>query len=151
MTSRLRDEGGVGLIELLIAMTVMSIGIFALVAGFSSSAATLNRASKTATAGTVADKRMEDFHRQAYSAFKVTTPTPSTTTVTGADGRTYWVGTVVEPYCVLDGTTPTTTCADVSGVKSRPTMRVTVTVRDGASATDPILVKQTSTFDESTG
>ena len=36
MTSRLRDEGGFGLIELLIAMTVMSIGIFALVAGFSS-------------------------------------------------------------------------------------------------------------------
>ena len=36
MSKRIRDEAGFGLVELLIAMTIMSIGIFAVVAGFSS-------------------------------------------------------------------------------------------------------------------
>ncbi len=65
MTSRLRNEGGFGLIELLIAMTVMSIGIFALVAGFSSSATTRSTGrARPSTAGALADKQMERSHSQ---------------------------------------------------------------------------------------
>ena len=84
------SEEGFGLVELLIAMTVMSIAIFALVAGFSSSAGTLNRASKTSTAGALADKQME-----AFSAVGSITPcriasatsTHDAIALTGPDGR----------------------------------------------------------------
>ena len=51
MPSRIREEAGIGLIELLVAMLVLSIGIFALVAGFSSGFGSINRASKSSTAG----------------------------------------------------------------------------------------------------
>ena len=40
------SEGGFGLIELLIAMTVLAIGISAIVAGLSSGMVALNRASR---------------------------------------------------------------------------------------------------------
>ena len=151
MFARLHNEGGFGLVELLIAMTVMSIAIFALVAGFSSSAGTLNRASKTATAGVVADKQMEAFHRLQYR------PSPSgppDTTTTGPDGRTYWVRAEVDARLrarrTLHTLTPTT-CPDVAtGRRAGRREVVTVTVRDGSSTGDRAH-HQSSTFDQSTG
>ena len=47
------------LIELLIAMTVMSVGIAALVAGFSSGIVSITVRTSASTAGTLADKQME--------------------------------------------------------------------------------------------
>ena len=43
---RLRQEGGFGLIELMVAMTVLNVGILAVFAGFSSAYTSLNRASE---------------------------------------------------------------------------------------------------------
>jgi prepilin-type N-terminal cleavage/methylation domain-containing protein len=60
-------EAGFGLIELLIAMTIMAIGISAIVAGFSSGVVALNRASRTGTAGTLADQQMEAFRAVPYT------------------------------------------------------------------------------------
>ena len=45
-------------------MTVMSIGIVALVAGFSSGFGAINRASTDSTAGALADQQMEAFRRR---------------------------------------------------------------------------------------
>ena len=56
-----RSEGGFGLIELLIAMTVMVIAIMAIVAAFSSGMVSLGRAAQASTAATVADKQMEAY------------------------------------------------------------------------------------------
>ena len=136
-----------GLVELLVAMTVLSIGIFALVAGFSSGFGAINRASKTSTAGTLADKQMESFrHGAGESVVSI-----AGAAKTGADGRTYWIQTVVASKCP-DETDPVGTppCTLSGGVTSRPVKRATVTVRDG-SATAPLLITETSTFDESTG
>ena len=136
-----------GLVELLVAMTVLSIGIFALVAGFSSGFGAINRASKTSTAGTLADKQMESFrHGAGESVVSI-----AGAAKTGADGRTYWIQTVVASKCP-DETDPVGTppCTLSGGVTSRPVKRVTVTVRDG-SATAPLLITETSTFDQSTG
>src|SRR5947207_3444492 len=71
--TRVRGEAGFGLIELLIAMTVMVIGISAIVAGFSSSILALGRASHVATAGTLADKQMEAYRALGYSKIKLNT------------------------------------------------------------------------------
>ena len=67
MRRRTTDEGGFGVIELLIAMTVMAVGIMAIVAGFSSGIIALDRASRTGTAGTLADKQMEAYRALGYS------------------------------------------------------------------------------------
>jgi type II secretory pathway pseudopilin PulG len=145
---RVRGEGGLGLVELVVAMTVLSVGIFALVAGFSSGFGAINRASKTSTAGTLADQQMESFRRGAGA---------SVVSIAGAakagpDGRTYWIETVVASKCPDEtdpvGTPPT--CTLSGGTTSRPVKRATVTVRDG-SPSAPLLITETSTFDQSTG
>ena len=65
------SEGGFGLVELLIAMTVMVIGITAIVAGFSSGMVALNRASRASTAATLADKQMEAYRAIQWSSIMV--------------------------------------------------------------------------------
>jgi Tfp pilus assembly protein PilE len=65
---RARNEAGFGLIELLIAMVMLNVGILALVAAFNSGATALARASRVATASTLADTQMERFRGLKYSA-----------------------------------------------------------------------------------
>jgi type II secretory pathway pseudopilin PulG len=75
----IRGDDGVGLIELLIAMLVLSLGIMAIVAGFSSGMVALNNASRTGTAGTLADKQMEAYRALAYAGIRLTSsPSPPT-------------------------------------------------------------------------
>jgi type II secretory pathway pseudopilin PulG len=146
--ARVRDEGGFGLVELLIAMTVMVIGIFAVVAGFSSGLGAVNRASKTTVAGTIADQQMEAFRRGSHAAIV----SIAGTTKVGADGRTYWIESVASSKCP-DETTPTgtpPTCTLSGGVTSGPVKAVTITVRDGSS-TAKVLITESSTFDPATG
>src|SRR4029453_1609703 len=82
-------EEGMTLIELLIAMVVMSIGIAALVAGFSSGVVSINRARLTSTAGARAGTEMELYRQAAFPSLPVGLQPP--TTPTGADGHTYWM------------------------------------------------------------
>jgi prepilin-type N-terminal cleavage/methylation domain-containing protein len=65
--ARVREQAGFGLIELLIAMTVMVIAITAIVAAFSSGLVALSRASRASTAATLADKQMEAFRVIPYT------------------------------------------------------------------------------------
>jgi prepilin-type N-terminal cleavage/methylation domain-containing protein len=70
-----RSETGMTLVELLIALVVMSIGIGAIVAGFSSGIFTVVRSAKVSTAGAFADKQMEAFRGLGYgSIFTASTP-----------------------------------------------------------------------------
>ena len=133
--------------ELLVAMTVMAIGIFALVAGFSSGFGAINRASKTSTAGTLADQQMEAFRRGAWGSVVSIAGAAKT----GADGRTYWIVSEVESRCP-DETVPSGTpgCTLSGGTPSRPVKRATVTVREGSS-TAKVLITSSSTFDQATG
>jgi type II secretory pathway pseudopilin PulG len=57
--ARLRDQSGFGMLELLIAMVILNIGVFALVGVFNASAVAIRRAGDTSTAAAVADKQME--------------------------------------------------------------------------------------------
>ena len=68
VAARLRREEGFGLVELLIAMLVMALGIMAIVAGFSSGMVALSNASRTGTAGTLADKQMEAYRALPYTS-----------------------------------------------------------------------------------
>ena len=140
-----------GLVELLIAMTVMSIGIFALVAGLSSGFGSINRASKASTAATLADQQMELFRSGSWDSVDDV----AGATVLGPDGRSYWIESIVDDAACPDetavptGTPPTCTLAD--GVTSRPLKRATVTVKEGSDDSGRLLITETSTFDQSTG
>jgi type II secretory pathway pseudopilin PulG len=57
--ARLRDQSGFGMLELLIAMVILNIGVFALVGVFNASAVAIRRAGDTSAATAVADKQME--------------------------------------------------------------------------------------------
>ena len=70
---RVQEEGGFGLIELLIAIVMLNVGILAIVAAFNSGALALTRANKTSTATAVADTQMELFRGIKYANIQQTT------------------------------------------------------------------------------
>jgi Tfp pilus assembly protein PilE len=70
---RLREQKGFGLLELLMAMTVLNVGILAIVAAFNSGALALARAGRTSTATALADQQMEVFRGLKYTNIEQTT------------------------------------------------------------------------------
>jgi Tfp pilus assembly protein PilV len=61
ISTRVREESGFGVVELLIAMTVMVIGIMAIVAGLGSGIIAVKRAGDESTAAALADAQMEAY------------------------------------------------------------------------------------------
>ena len=94
---RLRDEDGIGLVELLIALLVLNVGIFATLAAFTSGALALRRAGHTSTASAIADRYMECFRDASYTNIKwpMTTGNCTSAAPVGADGLTYNVAATV--------------------------------------------------------
>jgi type II secretory pathway pseudopilin PulG len=162
--SLLRREGGFGLVELLIAMTMLNIGLLAVVAAFSSGVVSLNRASRITTAAVLADGQMELYRAIKYTSIQLDTTTiPSSAPyntdtaynatqvtgtcsgsppecnasrqVTGADGKSYRLDTYIVSYTPTGG---------------RALKKVTVVVRDYNNLTVSY-ARQISTFDQSTG
>ena len=81
LAARLRGEEGFGLIELLIAMPCWRSASWRSSPAFSSGIVALNSASRTGTAGTLADRQMEAYRalRTAnISAQQRSTPRPAT-------------------------------------------------------------------------
>jgi prepilin-type N-terminal cleavage/methylation domain-containing protein len=169
MASLRHSEAGMTLVELLIAMTLMAIGIAAIVAGFSSGIFALGRADQTSVAATLADQQMEIFRQFSYSSIPVAAnQAPSTLTTLdsgncntttficpGTDNRKYWLSTTVIMQCP-DGSTP----SGGSCTSGEPVKLATVTVKDasnsstcpgGTTCSGKTLITESSTFDSLTG
>jgi type II secretory pathway pseudopilin PulG len=160
----LRREGGFGLIELLMAMTMLNIGLLAVIAAFSSGIISLNRASRVTTAAVLADGQMELYRALTYGAIRLeissiplTAPYTTDTAfnasqvtgtcpgipdecnasrqATGADRKDYRIDTYI---------------VSVSPTGGRPVKKVTVVVRDWNNLA-LTYARQVSTFDVSTG
>ena len=128
-------------------MLVLSIGIFALVAGFSSGFGSINRASKSSTAGTLADQQMESFRRGRLG--RDCSSDPRAQRRPDADGRTYWIETVVDSMCPYETTHRLLgelhlTGSPVAGVNSRPVKYVD---RDRAGRLPPRSAAHHRVFD----
>jgi Tfp pilus assembly protein PilV len=140
LVAKLRDEEGIGLVELLIALLVLNIGIFATLAAFTSGALALRNASHASTAAAIADQQMEMYRDSAYASIPPVSPATSTswgpTNVTGADGRTY----TVSGSATVGSQLTTGTYHGSSAVKV-----VTITVRDPANG-NKLLDTSSSTF-----
>jgi type II secretory pathway pseudopilin PulG len=165
--SRARSQEGFGLIELLMAMTMLNIGILALIAAFQSGAFALQRASKLSTAAAIADIQMERYRSLKYEAIHLnqTLIDAADTTYTGdASYNASQVNTCtgsplpeecepsrnitgpdgklyrVDTYIVFDTVT-----------SSRQFKRVTIVIRERANLNGRALARIASTFDQSTG
>jgi Tfp pilus assembly protein PilV len=76
---KLREDEGFGLVELLIAMLILTVGLLALLSAFASGTTTLRRASRTATASTLADRQMELYRALTYGAITLNSTAVSAT------------------------------------------------------------------------
>ena len=72
----MRNEDGLGLIELLIALLVLNVGIFATLGAFTSAASTLKRSSRISTAAAIADQEIEALHNMNYNQIVTVSQTP---------------------------------------------------------------------------
>ena len=140
---RLRgDERGFGLVELLIALLVLNVGIFATLAAFNAGTLALRRASMASTAGAMADTEMERFRSLTYAQV-LAQPASASTTSTGPDGRTYTVESVVSSPA-----SQSTGSGSYSG--GRAITVVTVRVHQGASVSGKVLARAVSSFEPCT-
>ena len=178
IAARVRSEEGFGLLELLISMTMLNIGILAIVAAFNSGALALKRAGEVSTASVIADKQME-----LYRALKYTEIALDSTAVATANGDTTYqcdVANKIDPVGVCGGANQQTqqlrTCGTmtaqcnprqtVSGPDQRsyrvdsyvvsqtppagrPVKLVTIVVRRSSGL--QVLSRVSSSFDESSG
>jgi Tfp pilus assembly protein PilV len=175
LRDRLRQDGGFGLIELLIAMLVLNIGLLALVASFNSGIVTLQRASRITTAAVLADQQMELYRAISWANIRLE-PTEATnadaevTPYRSDAGRQYPTALVTgtcSPLVAECMARQTVTGADKRSYRvdtfiiseipnqggsneGRPVKKVTVVVRDGTSLST-VYARQVSTFDQSAG
>lgn len=168
-TSR-SNEAGFGLIELLIAMTILVIGILALFAMFESGIRSISRASTVTTAGALADREMESFRAIRYNAIGLPDDQVLAAAAPYSSDAAYQANAsarVVVPSC---GTAPCTTKVPVQTLSGADGMNyrvdtyvtwqtvapgrgvklVTIVVRDGDDVTK-VWARTASSFDESTG
>jgi type II secretory pathway pseudopilin PulG len=156
--------------ELLLALTILNIGLLALVASLNSSMFAVRRASQTATAATLADAQMELYRAIRYTEIALddnaTNLTDSTyradpvlggnvsnsvTTTTGCSG----MPNHCNPSRVANGADRKQYRVDsyvtwTTPASGRQVKLVTIVVREAASPYK-LLARQQSTFDESTG
>ena len=71
LRTRAAGDDGFGLVELLIAMTMLTIAVGSLVAVFVSSAVSLRRAGQKGTALTLADTQMEKYRTRTFTSVRI--------------------------------------------------------------------------------
>ena len=166
MSGRLRGQSGFGLIELLMAMTMLNIGLLAVVAAFTSGIWGLARAGSISTATALSDQQMELYRGLPNACIYITSP-PSSGTYASVTPPYSASQVTSGPSCTTTPPTKATTPSQTvtgpdhhkyevdtyivlvtpqSNARSIP--QVTVVVRDGLK-TSRILAQQSSTFDAS--
>jgi type II secretory pathway pseudopilin PulG len=161
-----------GLIELLMAITILNIGILAIVAAFNSGMITLRRSSMVATASVLADQQMELYRALTYDQISL-----DTTSLATADNNYKCdsalgsscpnsTASLVQASCspLTNQCTPSRTVTgpdhhsyrvdtyvlnDHPLAASRTVKKVTIVVRNGLKL-GKVLARETSTFDCST-
>ena len=127
------------MIELLAAMTVMLVGIFAVFGLFQAGIVQIRRASTVTTAAAVADSEMEKFRAIKYEAIGLTNTTVDTV-VAGSYGSTY----TGQSFYKTDTAASTTLSAAIT-TTSQTTVPVQATIT-GFPSSGPFLVKIDSEY-----
>jgi type II secretory pathway pseudopilin PulG len=169
LLKRLRGDDGFGLVELLIAMLILNIGLIALMGAFVTGSRTVRRASRIATASTLADSQLELYRALTYGAIALDPNSIPTTTPYTTDAA--YSSTQVTATCASGTYTSYPQCnasrtvtgpdhgiyrVDTYIVLRTPTggravKLVTVVVRDTSALTSTALARASTSFDQSTG
>jgi len=171
VVKRLRGEGGFGLVEILIALTLLNVALLTMLAAFQSGVVAIRRASHISTGATLADIRMELYRSMPYAAIGLDTTAANDATYTG-DSAYAAPFDSTNPSCTghtWQQCLPTQTIASTqpespdhhnyridtyiayeTPTGGRQLKKVTVVVRDGDN-TAKTLARETSTFDPSSG
>jgi Tfp pilus assembly protein PilV len=124
MLARLRDEAGMGLIELTIAMFMLTVALLALAAGYESAAVSVHNADKKTVAAKIAASQIE-----LYQSLKVSLIGLDTTKLTNTQtsGNQAYDATYVSDEAALSpsGTDHTITCTDPTAAQCMPVQTVT--------------------------
>jgi prepilin-type N-terminal cleavage/methylation domain-containing protein len=146
ISTRVREESGFGLVELLIAMTVMAVGITALVAAMSSGFIAVKRAADESTAAAVADKQMEAYHALPNCAIYLDNGTIPTSGAYTTDVAYTGISPAPAPIRVIDNTPliGTSTCSAATPPELRDAQQP-LTGADGHSySVDTYIVRSTA-------
>lgn len=163
-------EAGFGLVEVLIAMTLLVIGILALFAMFEAGIRQISRASTVTTAGALADREMESFVAIRYDSIGLPESLVTTAAAPYSSDPAYDANAANRVGLSACGVSPCTTKVPVQTLTGadgrdyrvdtyvtwhavtggRNTKRVTIVVRDSVD-TSRVWARVASTFDESTG
>jgi Tfp pilus assembly protein PilV len=174
-----REDGGFGLVELIVAMALLNVGILALVAVFNSGAVAVQRSARVSTASVLADRQLELYRAVKYTQIGLVPGLVAT-----ADADSYYAANW--PYTnAAPPATKELSCATATKPECKPIQTVTgpdgrtyrvdtyivqydfednnaataalrkvkvvrILVRDG-SALATVLARQESNFDQSTG
>jgi hypothetical protein len=164
-----KDEAGIGIVEMIIAIAIINVAIMAMFAMFQAGALTILRAARTSNASVVAEKQMELYRGMLWANIQL-----NDTLVTGADAvhtsAAEWVSAGTQKTsaaCLSTATECKPVQASVTGPDGRAyridTYIVDAAVTGGrtgkqvtvivylASATSKVLAKLTSNFDLATG
>lgn len=165
------DEGGQGIIELVIAIAIINVAIMAMFAMFQAGALSVLRASRTSNGAVLAEKQTELYRAMLYTNIQLN---DGLVTTAGSDSlhssASEWGSSTAQvqsssctstlPECMPIQTSVTgadgrsyrvdTYIQVVTPSSGRPGKRVTAVVRL-ASDTSRILAKLTSNFDLATG
>jgi type II secretory pathway pseudopilin PulG len=174
---RLRSAEGFSLIELLMALTILNVGILAILMAFSAGTVSIRQASRGSTASALADAQMELYRGVPYASIALDTSSVSSAPGTAAGDYkcdsalgascpnstanevTVTCTTPLPKYCKAsqsatgaDGGTyiVDTYIQPLTVGSGRSVRQVTVVVRDSNKKTR-VYVRQTSTFDQATG
>jgi prepilin-type N-terminal cleavage/methylation domain-containing protein len=165
---KLRHDEGFGLVELMIAMLILTVGLLALLSAFVSGSTTLRRASRTATASTLADTQMELYRALTYvriavdsSSIPATSPYTTDSAYSASQVTATCSGTVASnPQCNASRTVTgpdhgiyrvDTYIVSSPVTSGRAVKLVTVVVRDTNRLNGRALARISSSFDQSTG
>ena len=139
---RVRSEAGLGLVELLIAMTVLAVGIGATLTLFADSLITLQHAGKEGTAVTLADRQMETYRSMPYDCISSTFTAPSGCVTYSGFPNPYVASQTTTSSESPDHRRYTVTTAITSVAGSTDQIAITVTQQGKTE----VLAKETSNF-----
>ena len=153
------------MLEMLISLTILNVGILAVIAAFNSGAVSLRRASEISSAAAIADKQMELYRAIKNTAISLDTSSVTATGTTYKADAAYTAGTQLTAVCspITNQCNPSRTTTGPDGLSYRvdtyiiaqtPTggralKLVTVVVRRSSGLA--ALARVASTFDASTG
>jgi prepilin-type N-terminal cleavage/methylation domain-containing protein len=123
--TRARSQAGFGMVELICAMVVLSVGILAVFAMYHSSFVQVTRAAKITTAAALADTEMERFRAITYVSIGLDSSAVAAadSTYTGSSGGAYKA--ISSPVNQVNSTAVVAACPGTPCTNAVPTKTVT--------------------------